>query len=66
MATKRLIKELDAYQRDPSPAIARLEPTSEDDLLHLTAVLRGPEGTAYEGNSPLQASKPRPNFSPSS
>lgn len=51
MAAKRLIKELDQYNKDPSPAVVRLEPTSEDDIFHLTAVLRGPEGTAYEGKA---------------
>lgn len=49
MATKRLIKELDAYQRDPSPSLTRLEPSSNDDLFHMQAELKGPEGTAYEG-----------------
>ena len=49
MAAKRLIKELDQYNKDPSPAVLRLEPTSDDDLFHLTAVLRGPDSTAYEG-----------------
>lgn len=49
MASKRLIKELDAYNRDPSPALANLEPVSDDDLFHMKAVLRGPEDTAYEG-----------------
>jgi len=49
MAAKRLIKELDQYNKDPSTAVLRLEPTSEDDIFHLTAVLRGPDGTAYEG-----------------
>lgn len=49
MAAKRLIKELDQYNKDPSPALLRLEPTSDDDIFHLTAVLRGPDGTAYEG-----------------
>jgi ubiquitin-protein ligase len=49
MATKRIIKELDAYQRDPSPALSRLEPQSDNDLFHMVADLRGPEGTAYEG-----------------
>lgn len=58
MAAKRLIKELDQYNKDPSPALLRLEPTSDDDIFHLTAVLRGPDGTAYEGkqatpNSPI-------------
>lgn len=49
MAAKRLIKELDQYNKDPSPAVLRLEPTNDDDIFHLTAVLRGPGGTAYEG-----------------
>ncbi|OQN99923.1 hypothetical protein B0A48_14128 [Cryoendolithus antarcticus] len=49
MATKRVVKELDQYQKDPGPAVERLEPTSEDDVLNLTAILRGPDGTAYEG-----------------
>ena len=49
MASKRLIKELDAYNREPSSAITQLETVADDDLFHLTAVLRGPEGSAYEG-----------------
>ncbi|KAF2770818.1 ubiquitin-conjugating enzyme [Teratosphaeria nubilosa] len=49
MATKRLLKELDQHRKDPSPAVSRLEPVSDNDLLHLTATLQGPEGTAYEG-----------------
>ncbi|TKA83066.1 hypothetical protein B0A55_00922 [Friedmanniomyces simplex] len=48
MASKRLIKELEQYSRDPSPAVPRLEAVG-DDLTHLTADLRGPDGTAYEG-----------------
>lgn len=51
MATKRIIRELEAYNRDPSPVLSRLEPISDDNLLELTATLLGPEGTAYEGNS---------------
>ncbi|KAM0714067.1 hypothetical protein Q7P37_011031 [Cladosporium fusiforme] len=51
MAAKRLIKELDAYHKDPSPAVPSLEPTDENDLFHLTARLRGPDGTAYEGGT---------------
>lgn len=49
MATKRIIRELEAYNRDPSPVLSRLEPISDDNLLELTATLLGPEGTAYEG-----------------
>ena len=47
--SKRLIKELRAYQAEPSPALSSLEPRSDEDLMQMTAVLRGPEGTAYEG-----------------
>lgn len=50
MASKRLIKELDAYNRDPSPALSSLQPVNDDDLFYWTAILRGPEGTAYEGS----------------
>ena len=49
MASRRLIKELDAYNRDPSPALVSLQPTSDGDLFHLMAVLKGPDETAYEG-----------------
>ncbi|KAK1076943.1 hypothetical protein LTR33_008508 [Friedmanniomyces endolithicus] len=50
MASKRLIKELEQYSRDLSPAVSRLEAVG-DDLTHLTADLRGSEGTAYEGGT---------------
>ncbi|EME86044.1 uncharacterized protein MYCFIDRAFT_210393 [Pseudocercospora fijiensis CIRAD86] len=49
MAAKRLANELGAYNREPSPALSRLEPASDQDIFHWSAVLRGPEGTAYEG-----------------
>ena len=49
MASKRLIKELDAYSREPSFAIVSLEPVSDDNISQLKAVLRGPNETAYEG-----------------
>lgn len=49
MASKRLIKELEAFNRDPSPALISLEPVNDEDLFHLRAVLKGPEDTAYEG-----------------
>lgn len=60
MAAKRLIKELEQYNKQPSPAVPRLEPTSDDDLFHLTAELRGPEGTAYEGVCVCSLSHPSP------
>lgn len=49
MAAKRLAKELQQYQKDPSPALELLEPVDENDILHLVAILVGPDGTAYEG-----------------
>ena len=49
MAAKRLIKELDAYNRERSAALSYLGPESDEDLFRLTAILRGPEETAYEG-----------------
>jgi peroxin-4 len=64
MSTKRIIKELDAYHREASSALDQLEPVNDDDLFHLTAVLRGPGGTAYEGKereSPRRVTpRPRP------
>lgn len=57
MATKRIIRELEAYNRDPSPVLSRLEPISDDNLLELTATLLGPEGTAYEGIHSLSRKK---------
>lgn len=51
MASKRLLKELDAYHREASSALVSLEPISDDDLFHLQAVLQGPDETAYEGAS---------------
>nr|POE53273.1 ubiquitin-conjugating enzyme e2 16 [Quercus suber] len=48
MATKRTIKELDAYRRDPSTAISKLEPVNEEDLRTLRAVLIGPTGGRWD------------------
>lgn len=59
MASKRVLKELEQYAKDPSAAVAKLEPV-EDDVSNLTAVLRGPEGTAYEG-IPSPPNTIRPN-----
>lgn len=46
---KRLIKELASYRKDPNPCLASLEPVSEDDLTHWLAVLKGSDGSPYEG-----------------
>ena len=47
--TKRLLTELQTYQSDPNDALLELGPIDDDDLLHWRAVMRGVEGTAYEG-----------------
>jgi len=57
MAAKRVIKELDAYQKDPSPAVVSLQPVRDDDVLQLEATLMGPTGTAYEGTDSLPKDK---------
>lgn len=49
MASKRLIKELQQSQSEHSPALSQVGLVDEGDLFHWNAVLRGPEGTAYEG-----------------
>lgn len=54
MASKRLIRELEQYAKDPSPAVPKLEPVN-DNLFHLSAILKGPGGTAYEGSHPYIA-----------
>ncbi len=55
MASKRLIKELDAYNREPSNTVASLQPVADNDLFNLRAVLRGPDDTAYEGMTGIVA-----------
>lgn len=47
--TKRLIQELQNYHHDPNPALLHLGPVSDDELMKWTAVLKGVEGTGYEG-----------------
>lgn len=46
---KRLIIELAKYRKELNPCLASLGPVSEDDLTHWIAVLKGAEGTPYEG-----------------
>ena len=50
-ATKRLMTELQSYQRDPNEELLDLGPADED-VMHWRAVMKGVEGTAYEGNNP--------------
>lgn len=47
-ATKRLMTELQTYQRDPNEELLDLGPADED-VMHWRAVMKGVEGTAYEG-----------------
>lgn len=47
--TTRIMNELANYRKEPNPALESLGPVSEDDLFHWAAVLKGAEGTAYEG-----------------
>lgn len=48
--TKRLMTELQTYQRDPSDELLELGPADED-VMHWRAVMKGVDGTAYEGTS---------------
>ena len=56
--TKRLLHELQSYEQDPSDALLSLGPVHDDELLHWTAVLKGVEGTAYEGAHLLSSRQP--------
>ena len=47
---KRLMTELQTYQNDPNDALLELGPT-DDDVMHWRAVMKGVQGTAYEGTS---------------
>ncbi|KAJ5154707.1 Ubiquitin-conjugating enzyme E2 [Penicillium coprophilum] len=47
--TKRLVKELNNYRKQGNEALLYLRPINDEDLLHWEAVLKGPEGTPYEG-----------------
>lgn len=46
--TKRLLTELQSYQKDPNAELLDLGPADED-VMHWRAVMKGVEGTAYEG-----------------
>jgi hypothetical protein len=51
---KRLLHELRDYASSPNEALLHLGPVRDDELMHWEAVLKGPEGSGYEGifNSP--------------
>ncbi|KAJ2899420.1 E2 ubiquitin-protein ligase peroxin 4 [Coemansia aciculifera] len=46
---RRLLKELQNTQREPSGEIASLAPVDDNNLLKWRAVLRGPRDSPYEG-----------------
>lgn len=48
-SAKRILKELSNYERGPSEALVHLAPINDDDLMHWTGVMKGVQGTAYEG-----------------
>ncbi|KZF23666.1 putative ubiquitin-conjugating enzyme [Xylona heveae TC161] len=48
-AAKRLLQELKFYSQDPNDALISLGPVSDDQLFHWEAVMKGVNGTAYEG-----------------
>lgn len=47
--TQRLIRELKEYHKTPNESLLHLGPVDEENLLHWEAVLKGVEGTPYEG-----------------
>ncbi|PGH17106.1 hypothetical protein AJ80_04981 [Polytolypa hystricis UAMH7299] len=47
--TKRLIRELNDYSNSPNEALLHLGPVHDDNLLNWEAVLKGVNGTPYEG-----------------
>jgi len=55
--TKRLLHELQSYEQEPSEALLQLGPVSDNELLHWTAVMKGVQGTAYEGTSTVLAQR---------
>lgn len=52
--TKRLLHELQSYKQEPSDALLELGPVNDDELLHWAAIMKGVEGTAYEGDQSLE------------
>lgn len=53
-STRRILNELQNYERDPSEALLHLAPINDDNLMHWTAVMKGVDGTAYQGETALQ------------
>jgi peroxin-4 len=47
--TQRLIRELKEYHKTPNESLLHLGPVDEENLLDWEAVLKGVDGTPYEG-----------------
>ena len=47
--TQRLLRELKDYAKSPNEALLHLGPVDEEDLLRWEAVLKGVNGSPYEG-----------------
>ena len=63
-STKRLLQELKANTSEPSTVLQSLRPTSEADLLHWEAIMKGVPGTAYEGRYINSLPTPSPSTKP--
>lgn len=49
--TQRLLRELKDYSKSPNEALLHLGPIDEEDLLRWEAVLKGVNGSPYEGRN---------------
>lgn len=47
--TQRLLRELKDYSTTPNEALLHLGPVDDEDLLKWEAVLKGVDGSPYEG-----------------
>jgi peroxin-4 len=47
--TQRLLRELKDYTKSPNESLLHLGPIDEEDLLRWEAVLKGVNGSPYEG-----------------
>lgn len=51
--TQRLLQELKKYAKEPNEALLHLGPIDEENLLLWEAVLKGVDGSPYEGTYPF-------------
>ncbi|KAJ5584617.1 uncharacterized protein N7459_004417 [Penicillium hispanicum] len=51
--TQRLLRELKEYSKSPNEVLLHLGPVDEEDLLRWEAVLKGVDGSPYEGKAEL-------------